>query len=136
MTTFVDTNILIYLLNDQEAFHGWAKEAVAERRNYGPLVVCDIVYSEFSVSMEDLEKTNSAIAQLAMERLQFTDEVLFRAGKAYQQHRQNGGSKSNVLPDFLIGAQAELEDAPLVTNDQKNYKTYFPKLTIIQPPQA
>ncbi len=32
--------------------------------------------------------------------------ALFMAGKAFQQYRAAGGSRSGVLPDFVIGAHA------------------------------
>jgi predicted nucleic acid-binding protein len=38
-----------------------------------------------------------------------------------------------VLPDFLIGAAAEVADAPLVTANAKDFRTYFPGVTLIQP---
>ena len=134
MTTFVDTNVLLYLLNENEELHDWAKKAVEERKTHGPLIICDIVYSEFSVGMETLEKTNEAVAALALERLRFTNETLFHAGKLYKEHKKRGGMRSNVLADYLIGAQAELEKAPLLTNNAKDYTSCFPRMSIIQPP--
>jgi predicted nucleic acid-binding protein len=134
MTTFVDTNVLVYLLNENEELHDWARKAFEERKAHGPLIICDIVYSEFSAGMDTLEKTNEAVAELALERLRFTNETLFHAGKAYKEHKRRGGTRSNVLADFLIGAQAELEQAPLLTNNAKDYASYFPKMSIIQPP--
>jgi predicted nucleic acid-binding protein len=134
MTTFVDTNILLCLLNENEEFHEWAKEIFEERKTHGPLIICDVVYSEFSVSMDSVEKTNQAVAELARERLRFTNEALFHAGKAYKKHKKRGGTRSNVLADFFIGAQAELEKAPLLTNNAKDYTSYFPGVSIIQPP--
>jgi predicted nucleic acid-binding protein len=136
MTTFVDTNVLVYLLKEDEEFHDWAKKAIEERKNHGPLIICDIVYSEFSVSMESVDKTNEAVAELALERLRFSNEALFYAGKAFKEHKRRGGTRSNVLADFLIGAQAELEDAPLITNNAKDYTSYFPKVSLIQPPKG
>jgi predicted nucleic acid-binding protein len=121
MTTFVDTNVLVYLLNENEELHDWARKAVEERKTHGPMVICDIVYSEFSAGMETLDKTNEAVAELALERLRFTNETLFHAGKAYKEHKKRG-------------AQAELEEAPLLTNNAKDYGSYFPKMSIIQPP--
>jgi predicted nucleic acid-binding protein len=135
MTTFVDTNVLLCLLNEDEEFHEWAKKAIEERKTHGPLIICDIVYSEFSVGLASVEKTNEAVAELALERLRFSNEALFHAGKAYKEHKKRGGTRSNVLSDFLIGAQAELEDAPLITNNAKDYASYFPNVSLIHPPK-
>lgn len=135
MTTFVDTNIFIELMQSDSAFHDWAKEVIAQRRNEGPLIICDVVFSELSVGLETLEKTRTAIDEFAVERLQFSDEVLVRAGAAFKQYRKNRGPKQNVLPDFFIGAQADVEGAPLVTINDADFKSYFPNLKLIKPPQ-
>jgi predicted nucleic acid-binding protein len=134
MTTFIDTNVLVYLMEETSPFHEWAKQVVDERRNDGPIIACDIVYSEFSVAMNTKEDTDLAMDALAIERLPFTNDVLYHAGKAFKKYKSNGGAKNNVLADFLIGAQAAIEDAPLLTNNVKDYRSYFPDVTIIRPP--
>lgn len=134
MTTFVDTNIIVSLIKPEEEAHEWAKRAVEERKQHGPLVICDIVYSEFSVTMADVKEVNEIVHELALERLRFSDEVLFRAGQAFHAYKKRGGPKTNVLADYLIAAQAEVEGAPLLTNNAKDYRTPFPNVTIIEPP--
>jgi predicted nucleic acid-binding protein len=37
------------------------------------------------------------------------------------------------LPDFFIGAHAEVERLPLLTRDARRYRNYFPKVTLIVP---
>ena len=44
MTTFLDTNIVIALLNPDDHFHGWAVENLKALRTDGPTIVSDIVY--------------------------------------------------------------------------------------------
>jgi predicted nucleic acid-binding protein len=97
-------------------------------------VITDIVYCEFSVGMTNQAEVDAAISTLALERYPGNDTMLFRAGKAFQQYRKkHKGPKTNVLPDFLIGAAAEVADAPLVTANAKDFRTYFPGVTLIQP---
>jgi predicted nucleic acid-binding protein len=134
MTTFVDTNVLVYLLEPKSKFHEWAKKTVAAQREKGPLVICDIVYSELSVDLASVEATDKAIGALYVDRLRFSNEELFEAGKAYQKHITRGGSRNNVLSDFLIAAQAVVHDAPLLTNNPKDVLSYFPKISVIAPP--
>jgi predicted nucleic acid-binding protein len=133
MTTFVDTNVLIYLQDPASKFHGWAKSAVAERRAIGPLIICDIVCSELSVAMNSVAETDEVVRSLAIERYRFSNLVLFRAGKAFAKYKSRGGQKLNVLSDFLIGAQAEVEGAPLLTNNAREFVSYFPKAVLIKP---
>jgi predicted nucleic acid-binding protein len=134
MTTFVDTNVLIYALQETSEFYAWATSTLAARREVGPLVICDIVYAELSVSLESVDKTDDAVRMLALERLRFSNESLFRAGKAYAKYKnEHDGPKANVLPDFLIGAQADAENAPLLTANGNDFRTYFPDIEIIVP---
>jgi predicted nucleic acid-binding protein len=133
MTTFVDTNVLVDALDPNSENHQWATQSLAGADQ--PLVICDIVYSEFSVSIDSVGDTNAAIQSLSLERYPFTEASLFGAGKAYLQYKKkNAGPKLNVLSDFLIGALADDEGAPLLTANVRDYKTYFPKLTLISPP--
>lgn len=134
MTTFLDTNVIISLMNPQENFHQWAKAAVTKCRTAGPLVLTDIVYSEMSVGFDSVEAVNEAIARFALERVGFSDAALFRAALAFKEYRfKNKGPKTNVLSDFLIGAQAETAGLPLLTNNRKDYHSYFPELRLIEP---
>ena len=59
--------------------------------------------------------------------------ALFLAGRAYLQYRRRGGAKSQVLPDFFIGAHAAVEGWPLLTRDASRFRTYFPSLDVIAP---
>ena len=133
MTTFIDTNVLVYLLEEDSEFHEWAKAAILSAREDGPIIACDIVYAELSVGLDGKAETDKAMLELAIDRLPFSNDVLFSAGRAYKEHLRRGGSKSNVLSDFLIGAQAEIEDAPLLTNNAKDYRSYFAKINCIEP---
>jgi predicted nucleic acid-binding protein len=133
MTTFIDTNVLIYLLDTASPHHTWSVTQFQKSKNVGPVIVNDIVYAEFSVGMQDKQATDEAIVALACERIHISDDALFRAGRAYKEYKNKGGTKLNVLPDFLIGAQAETEGAPLLTANVKDYLSLFPKLKLISP---
>jgi predicted nucleic acid-binding protein len=60
-------------------------------------------------------------------------------GCAYRRYRLNrarssGGKTSSVpLPDFFIGAHAELMSWKLATRDVERYRTYFPAVELIEP---
>lgn len=135
MTTFVDTAIVIYLLDESSQYHEWSVDALNEAKKEGPVIVPDIVYCELSVGLPSKEATDKAIAELALERYPCSDESFFRAGRAFKRYKEeNAGPKGNVLPDFLVGAQAETEGAPLITNNNDDFTGYFPALRLIVPP--
>lgn len=133
MTTFVDTNVLIDILQPGSEHHDWSRNALNRAKQDGPVIVSDAVYSEFTVTMESVETANAALRGLDLSRCNYSDSVLFSAGKAYAAYRRNRGQKLNVLPDFFIGALADDEDAPLVTRDPGKVRTYFPDVRLITP---
>jgi predicted nucleic acid-binding protein len=133
MTTFIDTSALLALVNTHEKHHQWSTIQFNACRANGPVIISDLVYCEFSVSMPTRAATDSAIAAFGLQRLRSSDDVHFLAGKAYLQYKRNKGTKSNVLPDFLIGALAANANAPLMTANAPDFVTYFPTLQLIKP---
>jgi predicted nucleic acid-binding protein len=55
------------------------------------------------------------------------------AGQIFRQYRQRGGKRDRVLADFLIAAHAKTRCSRLLTRDRGFYRSYFPKLTLIEP---
>jgi predicted nucleic acid-binding protein len=133
MTTFVDTSVLIDLVTPTAEHHQWCKGAIENARLEGPVIVSDAVYSEFSITMDSEEQTDQVLSELALQRCVYSNRVLFRAGRAYAAYKKNKGTKNNVLPDFYIGALADVEGAPLVTRDTGKVHTYFPQVRLIAP---
>jgi hypothetical protein len=135
MTTFIDTNIIIYLLDKTSKHHKWSREAIDKAKLNGPVIIPDIAYCELSIGMPSKEATDQAVAELALERYPCSDQSLFLAGRAFKKYRdEHSGTKNNVLPDFLIGAQAASENAPLLTHNEGDFSTYFPGVRMICPP--
>ncbi len=60
-------------------------------------------------------------------------------GRAYRRYRlartRSGGGKapSMPLPDFFIGAHAELMGWKLATRDVERYRIYFPAVELVEP---
>lgn len=136
MTTFLDTCVVIALLNDNDRLHEWSVEAVQKCKENGPAVICDIVYCEASVGMNTREDLDKAIEAWGIDRIAIPDDALFIAGHVFKRYRTaNKGPKTGVLPDFLIGATAELHGAPLMTDNVRDYTGYFPGINFISPPR-
>ncbi len=134
MTSFVDTNVVISLLDDSHEHHAWCAEQIAEARTDGPIVITDVVYSEFSVGMGSKADTDEAIKQLAFERHRPSADALFLAGRAFKKYKEeNDGPKLNVLPDFIIGAHAVSEECSLITCNNADFQGYFQQLQIRAP---
>ncbi len=137
MTAFFDSSVLFAVLKDTEVHHAWSVEQLEAFKAQGPVIIAEIAYCELAYDMETQDDVDAVVERLALERLPQTSASLFRAAKAYRQYRKkNKGPKLNVLPDFLIGALAEVSGAPLVTANANDISGYFPKLSVVAPPEA
>lgn len=135
MTTLFDTSALFAVLKPSDPHHHWSVEQLEACKADGPVVIVDVTYSELSVNMSR-EEIETAIIYLAVDRLPGDDEALFRAGKAFGLYKNRKGTKTNVLPDFLIGAAADAAGIPLVTTNAKDFIGYFPGVRVIKPDKA
>ncbi len=137
MTTFLDTCVVIALTKDTDRLHAWSVAEVIKCKANGPAVICDIVYCEASIGMPTRAGLDAVIQEWGIERIQMPDDALFRAGRAFLQYKNvNKGQKPGVLPDFLVGATAEVHGAPLMTDDVARFTTYFPSVNLIRPPKS
>ena len=132
--TLVDTNVLLDLVTDDARWAMWSIAQLEAAALRGPLLINDIVYAELSVRYPRIEGVDQFVDQAALEIAPMPKTALFLAGKAYMRYRGSGGTRTGVLPDFFIGAQAAVAGLPLLTRDAARYRTYFPTLTLIAPP--
>jgi predicted nucleic acid-binding protein len=97
------------------------------------LAINPIIYSEISVSFKTPSGLDKKLNDLQIVVLSIPRHAAFLAGKAVQQYRRRGGTKSNALSDFLIGAHAAVLACALLTRDTRLYSTYFPTVPLIAP---
>lgn len=131
--TFVDTNVLLDLVTDDPVHADWSLAQLEAAALRGPLVIGDIVYAELSVRYARIEDLDAFVARAGLRRAAMPDAALFLAGKAFGSYRRSGGTRTGVLPDFFVGAQAALAERPLLTRDVRRYRTCFPSVELIAP---
>ena len=129
----VDTNVLIDVLENDSSWVDWSIEQLRAQSKLRPLAINAIIYAELSLVFSRIEDLDDAVSQLGLTVLEIHRPALFVASWAFMQYKRAGGTKSNVLPDFLIGAHAATEQIPVLTRDVRRYKTYFPTVTLIAP---
>jgi predicted nucleic acid-binding protein len=131
--TLVDTNVLLDLVTNDETWADWSVAQLEEASFRGPLVINDVVYAELSVRYERIEDLEAFIEAAGLVLRPLPRSALFLAGKAFIRYRRSGGTRTGVLPDFFIGAQAAVAELPLLTRDVGRYQTYFPTVELIVP---
>ena len=131
--TLVDTNVLLDFIGDDSQWGDWSEQQLEAAISRGPVIASDIVYAEVSVRFARLEDVDFFLAEAGIDVQPVSRPGLFLAGKAYRTYRGRGGTRTGVLPDFLIGAHAAVAGVPLLTRDVARYLAYFPTLTLIAP---
>jgi predicted nucleic acid-binding protein len=131
--TLVDTNVLLDVLSNDPRWSEWSLRHLARRAALGPVIVNEIVYAEMSARMESQSQVERALADLDASFDRVPTRALFLAGKSYSRYRASGGVRSGVLPDFFIGAHAQVLGCSLLTRDVRRYRTYFPDVELIAP---
>jgi len=131
--TLVDTNVLLDLVTDDPKWADWSLSQLEAASLDGPLLINDAVYAELAVRYERIEHLEAFVDGAGLEMTSMPRAALFLAGKVFTQYRRAGGSRTGVLPDFLIGAHAAVAQLPLLTRDVRRYRTYFPSLKLIAP---
>lgn len=130
---FFDTNVLLDIATADSAWLIWSEAQFRTALSHGPILINPIIYTELapaSATVADLERwLDPAIFQ----RLPLPYSADWSAAQAYVQYRRGGGTRTSPLPDFYIGAHAQVENRTLVTRDAARYRTYFPGLTLITP---
>ncbi len=134
MTRYVDSNVLIDLFHADPVWGDWSRDALARGRKNGPLLISPIVFAEVSGRFARWEDALEAVRNLYIEVAQpLSFPTLHRAAEVMLAYRRQSGARGGLLADFLIGAQAETDEVPLITRDPRRYRTYFPDLKLIAP---
>ncbi len=129
----VDTNVLVDVFEDDAAWADWSVGQLRAQSQIHELAINGIVYAELAAAFAHFEELDAAVAALGLVVLDIPRPALFLAGKAFVRYRQAGGTKSDVLPDFLIGAHAAVANMPLLTRDPRSYRRSFPTVTLLTP---
>jgi predicted nucleic acid-binding protein len=133
LTTLVDTNVLLDVVTMNADWMAPSLVALERALAKGMLVINDVIYAELSVGLETTADTDAVLMSVDVILAPIQREALFLAGKAFKRYRESGGTRTGVLPDFFVGAHAQIENIPLLTRDPKRYRTYFPTVELIVP---
>jgi len=129
----VDTNVLLDVVLDDPRWSTWSLKALETAQARDTLAVNAVIYSELSIAFARIEELEQVLTEGGFAMEPIPREALFLAGKAFMSYRKRQGVKTNVLPDFFVGAHAAVTESAILTRDVGRYRAYFPTVTLITP---
>ncbi len=133
MITAIDTNILLDILVPNENFYDASANALQESVGEGSLVVSDIVYAELCIHFETQRECDAFLESNEIRVQPLVREAHSLASRAWRTYRTEGGKRTRILPDFLIGAHAQRQATRLLSRDRGFYRKLFPSLDLHDP---
>lgn len=132
MTTAVDSNVLIDLIGKETRFTAPSIATLDAARADGALMVCPVVAAEISAYYPMPKSLRESLETMGIAVQEMSFASLHLAGTVFVQYCQRSSKpKERMLADFLIGAHAVTHADALLTRDRGYYRTYFPKLRVI-----
>lgn len=129
----VDTNVIVDILTHDMRWSSWSFRALSEAAATANIVINPIVYAELWAGDAEPDEVEAALATGALLREDLPWEAARRAGEAFRQYRQRGGPRTTPLPDFYIGAHAEVRGYSVITRDPQRFRAYFPAVALVSP---
>lgn len=129
----LDTNVLLDIATADPVWLAWSEGQFQAVAVQGPILINPIIYAELAPAFSTQSDLDRWLDPQIFQRSPLPYDAGWLAAQAFGRYRRASGSKNSPLPDFYIGAHAEVERLTLVTRDVARYRTYFPNVVIIAP---
>ena len=129
----VDTNVLVDVLEDDPTWADWSEHQLRIQSQVHELLINAVIYAELSLLFDSVKAVDNAVEGLGLTLQEIPKPALFLSSRAFVKYRREGGSKSNVLADFFIGAHAAVLNCGILTRDGRRYRNHFPRVALIMP---
>jgi len=136
----LDTNVVIDAQNEGSPFYTWSNQVIADGLSTDGVGINAITLAELcSAARVDSEKVQNELHSADIRIIDLPARAAAICGRAYRHYRLirarsgEGKAPSVPLPDFFIGAHAELMGWTLATRDVERYRIYFPTVELIKP---
>ena len=132
MKTAIDSSVL-WCIQKQEPGHERWQQILENAASGGQLCICPITFSEISPGRSSAREVMDGLSLLAISYEEIEPEAAHLAGSIFLNYRRQGGPRTQMIPDFLIAAHAQVQCTHLATIDRGYLRRYFPKLKLLQP---
>src|SRR5271165_2115828 len=105
----LDTNVLLDIATADPTWLVWSEGEFRNAAALGPILINPIIYAELAPAFATQPDLDGWLDPTVFQRLPLPYPAGWLAAQAFLKYRRSGGSRSFPLPDFYIGAHAELE---------------------------
>jgi len=133
MITAIEANILLDALVPNEKFYEASARVLENAATAGSLVVCDLVYAEICTYFASQRECDAFLGGNEIRVESLSRVALFLASRTWRTYRRQGGQRTRILADFLIGAHAQTQAQRLLSRDRGFYTKIFPSLDLLDP---
>lgn len=137
--TLLDSNVVIYASQQGSVHHAWARWIISRAVASDGAAVNAVCLAEICVGDEHpltLRRRVRAWGVATLDVPVAAAEVCAAAYRRYRERRRHQSGKDSPpvpVPDFFIGAHAQIMGWPLATADRGRIHTYFPTVRLMVP---
>lgn len=138
--TLLDTNVVIDAQNNTSPFYAWAGGIILEAIAATGAAINAVTLAELCAA--ERAQGGKIEAEMVSAGVHIIDLPVGAApicGRAYMRYRsarrrsRGGDAPVMPLPDFFIGAHAELMGWKLATRDGERFRLYFRDVELVEP---
>ena len=136
----LDTNLVVDAQNPSSPFYKSSQEIIRDALSGDGAGINAVIFAELCADRpEAIDDLKAELEAALIGLFDLPSEAAPICGAAYARYRaarrrSGGGAAATIpLPDFFIGAHAELMGWPLATRDTERYRRYFPDVKLIEP---
>ena len=133
ITTAIDTNIILDILTGTPQETLQSSAAIKAAKLAGPVSISILVYAEVTSNFASQARADDFFGLINCRVTSIDEPTAFLAGQFFQEYKRRGGTRTRILPDFLIAAHAQLHANRLLTRDKRFFRENFPKLKAVSP---
>jgi predicted nucleic acid-binding protein len=131
--TAVGTSVLLDVFGADNKFGERSGQALRRALAEGGLIACSVVWAEVAAAFPAADSAVGAMERLGIAFSPVDRPSALVAGRAWKEYRRRGGTRARVIADFMIGAHASCLAERLLTRDRGFYRSYFRRLTVLDP---
>jgi predicted nucleic acid-binding protein len=135
----IDTNVVIDALDPAANDHDWALTQVVAAVHGEGGAINAVILAELCAGKRDPTGVAEELRSFGLEILDLPAATGPVCGKAYRSYKtaraSSGGSVAPLvpLPDFFIGAHAQIMGWKVATRDTERFAKYFPSVALLAP---